>query len=350
MQEHMRGGVGRGVANLLPGLSRKIDLHLLTDARHRPLETNLPQTALATPVPGVSASWLQVSAPRWLRGFDGLFHCPYYGLPRYLPVPGVATIHDLTFEHFPEWFTRRQRLAFRVQARRAARSAAIVLTVSEHVRADLISTYGMEPDRVLVAYQGVDPVFCPQAEASELLNRLGVGMPYVVALGGAARRNLPLAIAAWRPLRDQASLVVVSSEAPAPELGLYWAGPVTDADLAGLLAGASAFLYPTSYEGFGMPGLEAMACGAPVVAARHGALPEVLGEAACWAESLSVEDVSAALDALLSDEGRRRSLSEVGLQRAATRPGWDDAVEVHLEAYARAAAHGHRVFGQRNQP
>lgn len=338
MQLRPIGGIGRGLANLVPRLREHVELTLLTDRGRLPLQTDLEQVALRTPVRAVSASWLQLPAARWLGSFPGVFHCPFYALPFRLPVPGVATLHDLTFEHFPEMYSARHRFSFRVQARHAARTAAVLLTPSQHVRADLVSTYQVAPDRVLVAPNGVDPVFRPSADGSAVRARLGVRRPYLVALGGAGRRNLPLAVAAWSTATKDHDLVVVGTEQPAPQPGLVWAGAVGDEEWAGLLAGAEAFVYPTAYEGYGMPGIEALAAGAPVLATRTSALPEVLGPGACWAESLAVEDLARALADLLSDGPRRSGLRAAGLAHAATAPGWDASAEVHLQAYARAAA------------
>lgn len=338
LQRHPLDGIGRSLANLLPRLQQHVDIQLLTDSALPDVQLDLPRTALWSPVPGVSASWLQTSVPLWLRRFHGVFHCPFYALPWRCPVPGVTTIHDLTFEHFPHWYTRRQALSFRVQARRASQTAACILTPSAFVKADLVTTYGVDPERVLVAPQGADPAFRPDLDPSPVLARLGVTRGYVVALGGTQRRNLDLAVQAWQRAATDLELVVVGTEQPAPGAGVHWAGPASDPDWAALLSGGEAFLYPTAYEGFGMPALESLSAGTPVVAARVGSLPEVLGECAQWSESHEVEDLATALRDLVSDRARTAELRTAGLARAAQWPGWDAAVAAHLEAYTRAAA------------
>jgi glycosyltransferase involved in cell wall biosynthesis len=338
MQQTPRGGVGRALANLLSRLAKEVELHLLTDARGPALRTGLPEHALPTPWPGRAAGWLQWSAPRWLAGFDGVFHCPWYGLPYRHPVPMVATLYDLTFEHRPEWFPAVQRQVFRRQARHAARIATAVLTGSEHVRRDIVATYRVDPDRVLVAPPGADPVFAPDLDPRAVLGGLAVTAPYVVALGGAERRNLGLAVAAWARVPDAGPLVVVGPEAPPARPGVVAAGALADAQWAALLSGAAAFLYPTAYEGFGMPALEALAAGTPVVCARVGALPEVLGECASWAASLAPDHVAVALARVLSDQGVAARLRDSGLRRARAAPGWDASARAHIEAYRRAAA------------
>src|SRR4051794_28495643 len=185
MQQSPLGGVGRMLANVVPLLAEEVDLVLLTAAERPALTLDLEVHPLSTPPPGHSVMWLQWSAPRWLsKNPVDLFHCPWYGLPFRQPVPMVVTIHDLTFEHHPEWFSRGRRAVYRTQARHAARSARSVLTVSEHVREDLAATYGIPAERLHVARPAVDPVFRVHEEASRTS---GPGRSYVVALGGAPR-------------------------------------------------------------------------------------------------------------------------------------------------------------------
>jgi glycosyltransferase involved in cell wall biosynthesis len=341
LQPALRSGVGRSVANLLPLLRDHVELTLLTDARRAATgEQGLPEVSLRTPVPGVSASWMQWSAPRWLAGFDGIFHCPSYILPARCPVPAVVTIHDISYEHRPEWFTTQQRWSFRLQSRRAAATAKVVLTVSEFVKRDLVTTYGVDPARVLVAGHGVPSHFRPEAADPELLSRLRVPGSYVVALGGATRRNLPVAVDAWRRARKQGAdvgLVVVGKEPYPEEQGLVHAGVVSDPEWAALLAGSAAFLYPTEYEGYGMPAREAIASGTVVIAAPVASLPEVLGESAAWAETPTADALSKALLEVLGDDTGRTARRSASLAQAATLPGWEQAAATHLLAYQRAA-------------
>lgn len=336
MQVIPTGGIGRILANLIPHLRPSVELVLLLDAGRPGLDIDVEQVALPTPLDTANASWLQWSAARWLRQFDGVFHCPFYGLPFRCPVPGVVTLHDLSYEHFPKMFTRRQGVSFRVQSRHAAKTAAAILADSEFVKSDIVSTYNVDPREVLVAPPGVDRVFTPEADPSAELTRLSVRRPYVVALGGAARRNLTLAIEAWDAATSQHDLVVVGTEDPGQRPGLHWAGPVDDVSWAGLLAGAEAFLYPTSYEGFGMPGLEALGAGVPVVATRNSALPEVLGDAPAWADDLTIDDLARALVTVLDDAAEREARRAASRARALAAPGWDASAEAHLEAYTRA--------------
>ena len=334
------GGIGRMLLHLLPLLREEVDLHLLTDARRPPLRLGLPEHPLTAPPPRTAVTWLQVGAARFTHSFDGVFHCPFYGLPAAGRGPMVASLHDLTFEHRPEWFPPGKRAAFRAQARVAARRARVLLTGSQHVRDDVVVTYGVPPDRVLVHPHAPHPAFRPDRDVAALRARLGLPDRWVVAFGGAPRRGLDRAVTAWRLLGagPDLPLVVVGPEAPPALPGVVHAGWLADDDLADLLSGAAALLYPTGYEGYGLPAVEAQAAGAPVVAARVGALPEVLGGVASWSASLEAADLADALRAVLDAPGRAADLRARGLARAAAAPGWAEAAAVHVEAYRRAAA------------
>jgi alpha-1,3-rhamnosyl/mannosyltransferase len=317
------------------------DLTLLLDARLAPIDAGVPVNALRTPLVAGSVAWLQLAAPRWLRGFDGVFHCPFYGLPYLRLGPTVVTFHDLSFELHPDWMSAPKRAAFRAQARHAARVAQVILTDSEFVRRQVIDLYGVDQGRVMVAPLHVDPAFTALANIelrSELLSRLGIVGPYVVALGGARRRRLDLAVEAWRRLRvggDLAHLVVIGRETPA-EPGVVVAGKLTDEELAELFRGATVFCYPTEDEGFGMPALEALACGCPVVCSPVGSLPEVLGDAAEWCPSDDADAVAEGLKRVIGDRQRQRGLREIGLARVAAAPGWEACAAIHVQAYRTA--------------
>jgi alpha-1,3-rhamnosyl/mannosyltransferase len=283
--------------------------------------------------------------PWWLRGFDGVFHGTFNALPALTRVPSVVTIHDLSFEHHPEDFHHGRRWSYLVQARRAARIAAVVTTLSTFMRDVIVDAYQLDPARVFVTPPAVDPVFAPQRaeKVMPILARLGVAPPYLVALGGAPRRGLAVAVEAWRRWRAQGGqhqLVVIGREVPpdgCDDAGIVHAGAVRDETWAALLAGADAFCYPTRYEGFGMPALEAIASGTPVVCAAVGPLPEVLGDAAEWCDAVTVDAVAAGLARLLGDECRRRRLAARGLLRADATPTWAQSASTLLEAYARAS-------------
>lgn len=350
LQDRPIGGVGRSIAGLLPHFGNRAAIDVLLDGRRPvPLDVpaEMPRHALRGPASARGFAWLQLAAPRWLRGYPGLFHCPFYGLPYYQPVPMVVTIHDLTFEFAPEWYPVANTIAFRRQARWAARTARRIIVHSDHVRETVVERYGrygVLDEQVAVARFPVDSRFRPDVDrSSKALERLGVSPPYVVSLGGTHRRQLGVAVAAWAEARrrigaapQELPLVVVGTEAPVSGEGIAYAGTLDDPDWAAVLAGASAFCYATLYEGYGMPALEAAACATPVVCARVGSLPELLANAAGWCDTPTAEALGEALAEVLSDPNRAAELSAAGVAQVRALPAWSETAAVTLRAYCEA--------------
>jgi glycosyltransferase involved in cell wall biosynthesis len=342
LQDRPPGGVGRYVAQLVVRVAAGQEVVVLTDARRDPPTADgIARLArpLAVPRGRGEAPWLHVAASRWLRDWDGLFHGTFNQLPFRCPVPSVVTIHDLSFEHHPEDFTVPARRWFQLQARRAVSRARVVVTPTEVVRRDVIASYGVAPARVLVTPNAADSIFHPR-RCSELdagLASLGLHRPYLVAVGGAPRRGLEVAIGAWRESgaadRGVGLAVIGGDGRRADRPGPTWLGALDDEALATVIAGAEALCYPTRYEGFGLPALEAAASGTPAVCARIPALVEVLGPAAEWCAEPTVPAIAAGLRRLLGSPARRAELAEAALARAAAVPTWDDMGRATLDAY-----------------
>ena len=343
LQQRPLGGVGRSTRALVDAVREHVDLALFTDAWHRPIETDLPQRPLLSPLTRTMTAWLQLAVPSALRDFRGIFHCPWYGLPFRQPVPMVVTIHDLTFEEMKSGFRPHQRAAYRVQARWAARTAAHVLTGSEAVRKQLCTRYRVHPWRVTVHPDPLDRRVArvDPTRLEALRARLGVAGRYVVAVDGAPRRRVDLALAAWPLVRAQApdvSLVVLGGQPQDLPPGVVAAGVVDDPDWAAALGGANALVYPTEFEGFGYPALEAMALGTPVVCPPVGALPELVGDAGCWIERHDPGSVAAAVGRVLADTELGDRLSAAGRVRTAEASDLQVLRDRVLDAYDRAAA------------
>jgi glycosyltransferase involved in cell wall biosynthesis len=252
---------------------------------------------------------MAVTLPRLLRRLGADLAHTQYALPFRLHCPGVVTVHDLSFEREPRLFSLKDRLLFRRAVPRAVRRAVRVLTVSERTKEDLVQLYGAAADRVVVTPNGVDPAFHPAPS-----DAVSQGA-YVLAVGAIqARKNqlaaLEAASAAGLPL------VVVGPEknaALARELRLGGArleGHVEIERLAELYRGAACLVQASHFEGFGLPVLEAMASGTPVVSVREPALEEVAGDAALFV----AEDGLA--DGIREAVRERERLSAAGLQRA----------------------------------
>ena len=278
--------------------------------------------------------------------------------PPWCRVPVVATIHDLAFEHFPETFTRRGRMQLRLTVRRTARIAARIATVSEFSREDLIRTYGIAPDRIAVTPNGVEARYTPQPatenEALEVRRRFGIERDFLLAVGSLQpRKNLIRLVRAYAILREEWGAGAPQLVLVGRRLWLYreilaeierhpWAkdvivtGYVSDEVLPALYRAARVFVYPSLFEGFGLPPLEAMACGTPVVTSHTSSLPEVVGEAAVLIDPYSERDIAHAVLSSARDERVRSRLRAAGLQRA-MEFSWRAAAEKTLALYREAA-------------
>lgn len=274
------------VANLLRELAAQQAAHGLRVAatsRHPEL---VPEGIAAMHLPARSqARRMAVALPRIARRSARLLHTQYV-VPPAVRCPTVVTVHDLSFEHHPEWMARHDRVLFQTLVPRAVRRAARVLTVSETTRRDIVERYRVAPERVVVTHNGVDERFRPDGPR---LDR----SPFLLFVGALhPRKGLPTALEALARLPDAPPLLVVGPakhgapavEAAVARLGLEHrvelVGHVDDAELARLYRSAEAFVFPSLFEGFGLPVVEAMASGTPVVTTTAGSLPEVAGGAA----------------------------------------------------------------------
>ena len=247
--------------------------------------------------------WYYAGLPRSVRGLD-LLHCTTFRGPLRAPVPFAVTLHDLALVRRPELFPRWHRLSGRTAIGPVARAADHVFAVSEFTRQEAVELLDVRPERVTVIGNAIEPVFSPEGPAAE--------GDYVLAVGTLEpRKNL-------RRVADAAARLSTELRvAGAPGWGGVetpgWVGEVSDVELAALYRGARAFVFPSLYEGFGLPVLEAMASGVPVVTSRGGATEEVAGGAAVLVDPLDVEAIAAGIE----DAGARRNeLRALGLQRA----------------------------------
>ncbi len=238
----------------------------------------------------------------------------------------MVTIHDLSFEREPELMSRKDRAVFRRVVPRAARGAKRVLTVSERTKRDLIELYELPPDKVVVTPNGVDPAFTP---SNSLLQS-----EYVLAVGAVQARKNQLAAAEAASAAGLRLVVAgpIREEPVAAELrarGADLRGYVSQDELVELYRGAACLVQSSRYEGFGLPVLEAMACGTPVVAVDEPALREVAGDAALIVPERELGD---AIQRALVDRERLRA---AGLRRAAEF-SWRAAAEKTLDVYLEA--------------
>ncbi|HTX30976.1 MAG TPA: glycosyltransferase family 1 protein [Solirubrobacteraceae bacterium] len=250
----------------------------------------------------------------------------------------VLVLHDLAALRHPEAYSptyvRYQRLMLPALAGRAR----LLITVSEFSKAELLELLDLDPADVLVIPEGVGEEFTPQSEEPVLRTRYGLERPYVLTLGTvSARKNLGVLATAARALAERGvDLVLAGSDRGylrAPEVALRRLGYVAEELLPALYSEAVALVMPSRYEGFGLPCLEAMACGTPVVAARSGALPETVAEAGVLVDPGDPSAFAEALLGLVDDEAARERLVAAGRRRAGAFP-WSRTAELTDEAIA----------------
>jgi len=290
----------------------------------------------------------------WWTGPLDLYHSPDFVLPPLPPgVPGVLTVHDLSFVRTPDSTMPGMQRYLGEGVPRSVARAAHVVAVSECTKADLVEMYGTPPEKISVIYAGVQPHFEPVEDAERLQavrRRYGLGQePFILTVGTLQpRKNHLRLVQAFARLEGGYRLVISGGPgwdyeavpAEVARLGLekrvVFPGFVADEDLPALYSAADLFVYPSLYEGFGLPVLEAMACGTPVVAASDSALPEVVGEAGLLADPLDVDALAEAMKRLLADADWRERMVEAARARAATFT-WERAARQLLALYERVA-------------
>ena len=247
------------------------------------------------------ALWYPVRLRR-AQGLDVL-HCTTFRGPARSRVPTVVTVHDLAVVRYPEVFPRWHRLYGSAGLPRVLRAADAVVAVSEFTKGEIVELTGVPSERIRVVPHGVDEVFTPTGPRAD--------GDYVLAVGTLEpRKNLGRVVEAAR-IADVELRVVGSRGWGRVEVD-GWVGEIPDSELAALYRGARCVLYPSLYEGFGLPVLEAMACGTPVVTSRGTAMEEVAGGAAVLADPLDATSIAAAV----GDAESRRELVPLGLARA----------------------------------
>ncbi|NJN84096.1 MAG: glycosyltransferase family 4 protein [Caldilineaceae bacterium] len=319
----------------------------------------------------------QFSLPVELLRFRlDLLHSTDFIPPLYSHLPTVITVHDLAFLHWPHFVTA-DGAAYYGQIDRGVRHARHVIVPSESTKRDLIAQLGVPASKVSVIYEAADESFAPlEIEATRVAVQRKYGLPerYILFVGTIEpRKNIAGLLAAFRYLRDvyhltDLGLAIVGGQGWLYEETLamieewqlqnqvYLLGRVADDDLHRLYVGAACHAHPAHYEGFGLPPLEAMACGTPTVVSNISSLPEVVGDSALLVDPNEPEELAIALHRLLTDADLWQEMREKGLRRAAFF-SWDQAARKTMEVYRSVAddrelspAQPHTSSNQTNPP
>ena len=350
-------GIGVYTRSLLLALARRGGFSYLGLA-HRPPrgagELTAAGVRLAHDPAPLGVLWQQLRLRRRLAGGGAdLLWSPLATLPLACPVPAVVTVHDLTAILFPESHTWRVRWSLLPFLRRSLEEARVVVVPSRATAADLAFHFPESAGKTRVVAEGVDPEFRPGAAAEIAATRAELGAPdgYLFFAGTLEpRKNVGALLTAWAELRREdeatpplvlaggygwASRPLLRRIAALAPLGLTYLGRVERPRLVRLFQAARAFAYPSLYEGFGLPPLEAMACGVPVVVSAVSSLPEVVGDAGLTVDSCDFGALATALRCLLVDPVLAADLGTRGCRRAAGLT-WERAAAEMEEIFAEA--------------
>jgi glycosyltransferase involved in cell wall biosynthesis len=302
--------------------------------------------------------WAQTRLPRELRSLKpDVFFAPANVIPFLHPPVCVTTIHDVGFRYFPECYPTLVRWYLELTTRFAVRTARKIIAVSNTTKEDLIGAYGAEPARIEVIHSGLpimDAVLPTSERVTATLEHYGITPPYLLFLGRMeTKKNVTRIVQAFFSLKERGfahQLVLAGT----PGVGFDEVAKLINAsphgidvvltgyvgkEKADLYAGAEAFVFPSLYEGFGFPILEAAAYGAPVVTSRTSSLAEVAGDAAVLVDPLDVEDMAAAIASVIEDQGLRSRLIESGFQRLRAFD-WENTAQATWRVLQEAGARG----------
>jgi glycosyltransferase involved in cell wall biosynthesis len=277
---------------------------------------------------------------------SGILHCPHYNIPLLYRGTLAVTIHDITHIKFPQYLPGKLALYYaKFMINQAVKKSKIIFTVSENTKSDLISHFNADPNKISVVYNAVSPMFKPQSrdEYTHLHKKYSIPADKRVLLyvgNKKPHKNLERLLHAFAEIRGKHGCVLIMAgkgfdnykrlEAAAEELRLsddiIHTGVVSDDDLVSLYNLADALVFPSLYEGFGIPPLEAMSCGTPVVCSNASSLPEVTGDAAQMTDPYDTASIADGIDKVLSDENLRKRLIAGGFERVKLF-SWDAAAD-----------------------
>jgi glycosyltransferase involved in cell wall biosynthesis len=363
---HQGAGIGRHTRQLVAALAAQAqgdhEITLLVFGRPADGAVPAPASCRVRVVP-MSNRWLSLAWHRarwpvpatWFSGPVDIYHAPDFVLPPVGAVPALLTVHDLSFLAVPDCAEEGLRRYLGQVVPRSLARAGHVLADSEHTRQDLATWLDVPLEKTTVIYPGVEARFRPLADqgvGARVRKRYGIGdRPFVLGVGTLEpRKNWPALIRAWATIRRRTTLphrlvlaggkgwlfeeIFSAAASSGLQEDIVFTGYVDDSDLPALYGSADVFGYVSLYEGFGIPVVEAMACGIPVVCTDNSALPEAAGDAAIMVNAADEDGLADGLQRAIADEGLRNDLRARGLRQAA-RFSWEASAARLWQAYER---------------
>ena len=284
------------------------------------------------------------------HNFD-VYHSPHYILPRKFSVPMVVTIHDLITLDYPELCKRQSVLYFKLFLKKTVNSSKLIITVSNTVKNDIIRHFNVDESKIRVIYLGIDTIFKKTIDYS-LSKKYNLPKKYILFVGNIeGKKNLTRLVLAYKDLiikkKITHRLVLVGKNGWKNKLVykaiakynleeyIQFTGYVPKKDLPVMYSMADLFVFPSIYEGFGIPPLEAMACGTPVIVSNQGASPEICGEACLKVNPYDVNDISEKIEMLLTNKDFRKNKIGLGLERV-KQFSWEKTAKETLKVYEEA--------------
>jgi glycosyltransferase involved in cell wall biosynthesis len=366
---HQPAGISRYTWYLLRALAQLNQHDEFVVFQHRnhrvPLieQSNFHRSTLFAPVHHRAEQFLLPIELFW-QSLD-LIHCTDFIPPLYSPIPAVITVHDLAFFHWPNFLTK-DSAAYYGQIDRAVRHARHIIVPSENTKQDLIGILGTPDKKISVIYEAANPAFAPlpiEPARRAMEAKFKIPTNYILFVSTIEpRKNVNGLLHAYRYLCDkynigETGLVLAGSPGWLYEETMelvkklklesktFFLGRVTDEDLHQLYVGARCHVHPAHYEGFGLPPLEAMACGTPTIVSNVSSLPEVVGDAALLVNPNVKEEIAVAMHRLVSDDALHAELREKGLKRASCF-NWETAAKSTMEVYRKALSAPAAIYTQ----
>ncbi len=357
-------GIARYVYELLRCLMAMTGPGATADEFFILVNPNSPLEAMAWPkhmqLVKVNGSWIslkqQWELPRVLRRLKAdLFHAPSFMAPLASPCRMVMTIHDLNHMVLPQFYTPFHQFYYQVFVRSCIRKSEYILTVSHFSKNEIVQNLDISPEKVFVTYNGVSDNYRPITDQEQLAyvrDLYELPEKFIFCLSNnKPHKNVHQLVRAYCYSNVDIPLVLASpvdrnliriAESFGKKHSIYFSKFIDEEHLPSIYSQTHLFVYPSTYEGFGLPPLEAMSCGAPVIVARSSALPEVVGDAAIFANPFDYQDIARALELGCTDEALRERLKQNGV-RHARRFSWQSMTEQTLRIYRKCELGGAQV-------